>query len=121
MLGGMISRECRDQMGRLVETVLEEIGPRDSRGQTERHLEETLRRRWREPGHAVQAESFHRHSRAFLGFIAIAVGLCLGAAARYRAARGLAAVPAAGGGAASQSTCRPSRACSRRATKSSSR
>ena len=69
MLGGMIAREYRDDMVRLVETVLKEIGPRESCGEAEGRLGETLRRRWCELGHAVQVESFRCHPRASLGFI----------------------------------------------------
>jgi len=91
----MIAQEYRDEMLRLMETVLEEIGPRESCGEAERRLGETLRRRWSELGHSVQGESFRCHPRAFLGFIPFSVGLYLGAAACYWAAPGLAVLLAA--------------------------
>jgi hypothetical protein len=91
----MIAQEYRDEMVRLVRTVLEEIGARESCGEAEGRLGESLRRRWSELGHAVEGESFHCHPRAFLGFIPITVGLYLGAAACYWAAPGLAVVFAA--------------------------
>ncbi|MHC4505788.1 MAG: M28 family metallopeptidase [Planctomycetota bacterium] len=92
----MIAQKYRDEMVRLMATVLEEIGPRESCGEAEGRLGETLRRRWSELGHAVKCESFRCHPRAFLGFIPFAVGLYLGAAACYWAAPGLAVVLAAG-------------------------
>jgi acetylornithine deacetylase/succinyl-diaminopimelate desuccinylase-like protein len=92
----MIARQYRDEMVRLLEGVLEEIGPRESCGEAEARLGERLERRWSELGHAVQGESFHCHPRAFLGFIPITVGLYLGAAACYWVAPGLAVVLAAG-------------------------
>ena len=92
----MIAREYRDDMVRLVETVLEEVGPREPCGEAEARLGETLRQRWRELGHAVQVESFHCHPSAFLGFIPITVGFYLGAAAWYWAAPGLALYPVVG-------------------------
>ena len=96
ILSGMVAQEYLDGMLRLMETVLEEIGPRESCGEAEGRLGESLRRRWSELGHAVEGESFHCHPQAFLGFIPIIVGLYLGAAACYWAAPGLAAVFAAG-------------------------
>jgi len=92
----MIAQKYRDEMIRLMETVLEEIGPRESCGEAEGRLGEMLRQRWGQLGHAVQDESFLCHPRAFLGFIPITVGLYLGAAACYWAAPGLAVVLAAG-------------------------
>ena len=95
MLGGMIAQEYRDEMLRLMETVLEEIGPRESCGEAERRLGERLRRRWSELGHTVQGEPFRCHPRAFLGCIPFSVGLYLGAAACYWLAPGLAVLFAA--------------------------
>jgi hypothetical protein len=92
----MIAQEYRDDMVRLMETVLDEIGPRESCGEAEGRLGETLRRRWSELGHTVQSESFRCHPRAFLGFIPFTVGLYLGAAACYWVAPGLTVVLAAG-------------------------
>jgi hypothetical protein len=71
----MIAQQYRDEMVRLVETVLDEIGPRESWGEAERRLGETLRRRWSELGLAVQEEPFRCHPRAFLGCVPITVGL----------------------------------------------
>jgi len=92
----MLAQEYRDEMVRLMQTVLEEIGPRESCGEAEGRLGEMLRRRWSEFGYAVQAESFRCHPRAFLGFIPFTVGLYLGASAFYWAAPGLAVILAAG-------------------------
>jgi acetylornithine deacetylase/succinyl-diaminopimelate desuccinylase-like protein len=92
----MIAQEYRDEMVRLMETVLEEIGPRESCGEAEHRLGETLRRRWSELGLTVECEPFRCHPRAFLGFIPFSVGLYLVAAACYWAAPGLAVAFAAG-------------------------
>jgi hypothetical protein len=86
MLSGMIARDHRDEMVRLMETVLEEIGPRESCGEAEGRLGEMLRRRWSELGFTVEDHAFRCHPRAALGFIPITVGLYLGAAACYWAA-----------------------------------
>ena len=91
----MIAQGYRDEMVRLMQRVLEEIGPRESCGEAEGRLGELLRQRWGELGHSVRSESFHCHPRAFLGFIPITVGLYLGAAACYWAAPGLAVILAA--------------------------
>jgi hypothetical protein len=45
----MIAQEYRDEMLRLMETVLEEIGPRESCGEAEGQLGERLRQRWVDP------------------------------------------------------------------------
>jgi acetylornithine deacetylase/succinyl-diaminopimelate desuccinylase-like protein len=95
MLSGMIARDYRDEMVRLMETVLEEIGPRESCGEAEGRLGEVLRRRWSELGFTVEDHAFRCHPRAALGFIPITVGLYLGAAACYWAAPGLSVVLAA--------------------------
>jgi hypothetical protein len=60
----MIARQYRDEMVRLVKTVMDEIGPRESCGAAEHRLGETLRRRWSELGLAVQEEPFRCHPRA---------------------------------------------------------
>ena len=49
----MIAQKYRDEMVRLMETVLEEIGPRVSCGEAEGRLGEIPRQRWGELGHAV--------------------------------------------------------------------
>jgi hypothetical protein len=49
----MIAQQYRDEMVRLMETVLEEIAPREPCGAAEGRLGEILRRRWGELGHAV--------------------------------------------------------------------
>jgi hypothetical protein len=92
----VIAQEYRDQMVRFLETVLAEVGPRESCGTAEGRLGEALRRRWSELGHAVKHESFRCHPRAFLGSIPIAACLYLGAVACYWAAPGLSALLAAG-------------------------
>jgi len=85
----MVAQRYRDEMVRLLETVLEEIGPRESCGEAEWRLGEMLRGHWSELGLVVQDHRFRCHPRAALGFIPITVGLYLGAAACYWAAPGV--------------------------------
>jgi acetylornithine deacetylase/succinyl-diaminopimelate desuccinylase-like protein len=91
----MIAQRQRDEMLGFMETVLEEVGPRESCSEAEGRLGEMLRRRWSDLGLTVQDHSFRCHPRAALGFILITVGLYLGAAACYWAAPGLSALLAA--------------------------
>jgi hypothetical protein len=95
MLSGMIAQDYRDEMVRLMETVLEEIRPRESCGEAEGRPGGMLRRRWSELGFTVEEHALRCHPRAAPGLIPITVGLYLGAAACYWAAPGLSVVLAA--------------------------
>ncbi len=79
----MIAERHIDYMYGLLQTVLAEIGPRESCSDNERRLGRYLSDQWSALGHQVRTESFLCHPKAFLGFIPIAALLYLAAAIFY--------------------------------------
>jgi hypothetical protein len=70
-------------MYRLIETVLAEIGPRESCSENERRLGRHLAQLWSTLGYEVRSERFTCHPKAFLGFIPFAALLYLAATVVY--------------------------------------
>lgn len=79
----MDAERYRDDMFRLVQSVLTEIGPRESCSENERRLGRRLVELWTRAGMAVHTEGFICHPQAFLGFIPFAVLLYLSATVFY--------------------------------------
>lgn len=79
----MLAERYQDFMYRFVETVLTEIGPRESCSENERRLGRRLADMWRELGLDVSTERFTCHPKAFLGFIPLATLLYLLATISY--------------------------------------
>ncbi len=79
----MIAERYRAWMHGLIESVLREIGPRESCGEAEQRFGAQLIEQWRAFGHEAHAEPFTCHPKAFLGFIPIASGLYLLASGAY--------------------------------------
>ena len=73
----------QDYMYRLIETVLAEIGPRESCSENERRLGRHLAQLWSTLGYEVRSERFTCHPKAFLGFIPFAALLYLAATVVY--------------------------------------
>jgi len=79
----MITQGYQDYMYGLIETVLRDIGPRESCSENERRLGRTLATQWTDLGLDVRTEQFTCHPKAFLGFIPFAALLYLGATIAY--------------------------------------
>jgi Peptidase family M28 len=75
--------DYQDELYRFVESVLREIGPRESCSESERRLGERLAAEWRRLGHEVRVETFNCHPKAFLGFIPFSALLYLAATVMY--------------------------------------
>jgi hypothetical protein len=75
--------EYQHEMYRFVDSVLQDIGPRESCSENERRLGRRLAERWQAAGHAVSTERFTCHPKAFLGFIPFAALLYLAATIAY--------------------------------------
>jgi Peptidase family M28 len=73
----------QDELYRFVESVLDEIGPRESCSEGERKLGQRLADEWRRLGHEVHVEPFTCHPKAFLGFIPFSALLYLAATVFY--------------------------------------
>jgi len=79
----MLAERYQDQMYRFVESVLTEIGPRESCSENERRLGRRLAEMWGGLGLEVHTERFTCNPKAFLGFIPIATLLYLLATISY--------------------------------------
>jgi hypothetical protein len=75
--------EYQSDMHAFIESVLADIGPRESCSENERRLGERLGERWRAVGLEVRTERFTCHPKAFLGFIPFAALLYLAATVAY--------------------------------------
>ena len=73
----------QEYMYRLLQTVLVEIGPRESCTENERRLGRHLAELWRGLGHDVRTERFACHPKAFLGFIPFSTLLYLAGTVAY--------------------------------------
>ena len=79
----MLAERYQDFMYRFVETVLKEIGPRESCSENERRLGRRLADMWRGLGLDVHTERFTCNPKAFLGFIPLATLFYLLATVSY--------------------------------------
>jgi aminopeptidase YwaD len=79
----MFAERYQDFMYRFVESVLTEIGPRESCSENERRLGRRLAEMWGGLGLDVHTERFTCHPKAFLGFIPVATLLYLLATISY--------------------------------------
>jgi hypothetical protein len=79
----MLAERYQDLMYRFVETVLTEIGPRESCSENERRLGRRLADMWSGLGLEVHTERFTCNPKAFLGFIPLATLLYLLATISY--------------------------------------
>jgi aminopeptidase YwaD len=79
----MVAEGYQEYMYRFVETVLKEIGPRESCSESERRLGRQLVDMWSALGHDVRTERFACHPTAFLGFIPFSALLYLAATICY--------------------------------------
>ena len=75
----MLASGYQDYMYGLIQTVLTEIGPRESCSENERRLGRRLAELWSALGHEVRTERFTCHPKAFLGFIPFSALLYLAA------------------------------------------
>ncbi len=79
----MVAEGYQEYMYRLVETVLRDIGPRESCSESERRLGRQLADMWGALGHDVRTERFTCQPKAFLGFIPFSALLYLAATIFY--------------------------------------
>jgi aminopeptidase YwaD len=79
----MLATAYQEYMYGLIETVLSDIGPRESCGENERRLGQHLAALWSALGHEVRTERFTCHPKAFLGFIPFSALLYLAATVCY--------------------------------------